>query len=283
MEEGHMSKLGRKLLAYVLVALMVVSLMPMTAFATETTNPIDTEDELIAAIENDPYGTITLGGNITVSDTVHLTNGDVTIDLNGYNITCNENEAVILVECCALTIKGDGTIKNASGKYAIKVVSDEYGNWDSRVYLEGGTYDGDGEDGAEGGSIFVGNGTTAIITGGTFRNDIIVEDGARNVYISAGTFVTNPEEYISDSADCELKDGVYVVNTPMSDEFKAILNEDGKFEADFVKPENEEDAMLFFMENEMMWEKYEGFQWSNFNDDYTICDISYNYNEELYI
>ena len=67
----------------------------------------------------------------------------------------------------------------------------------------------------------------------------------------------------------------------MSDEFKAILNKDGKFEMNSIIPENEDDIVSFFWENPVMWEKYEDFSWSNFSDDFTVCDISYKYNSDL--
>lgn len=66
--------------------------------------------------------------------------------------------------------------------------------------------------------------------------------------------------------------------TVMSAEFKAILNEDGKFEMKSVVPEDEWDAISYFCENYDMWEKYEGFAFSNFNEDFSACDISYGYN-----
>ena len=68
------------------------------------------------------------------------------------------------------------------------------------------------------------------------------------------------------------------VGTVMSAEFKAILNEDGKFEMKSVVPEDEMDAISYFCENYAMWEKYEGFAFSNFNEDFSACDISYGYN-----
>ena len=176
-----MKKMKKRIWAYILALVMIVSLLPGAIFATETTNPIDTEEELLAAIEADPYGTIKLGGNIILSYEIVLRNGDLTIDLNGYNLTCNENEALITVDCGVLIIKGDGVVKNASGSYAIKVLSDEFGSWASKVYVKGGTFEAAGGD-TVGAAIYVGNAASAIITGGTFRNGFEVEDGERMVY-----------------------------------------------------------------------------------------------------
>lgn len=278
-----MNKMKKRIWAYILALVTIVSLLPGAIFAAETTNPIDTEEELLAAIEADPYGTIKLGGNITVSEDIVLTYSGITLNLNGYNITGNDCESVFTVECANLCITGEGTIKNTNGAYAIKLLSDEFGIYNSRLEIKGGTFIGDNDDSTEGGAIYVDKGTIAIITGGTFKDSLVVDDGAKKVYISAGTFVENPEKYISNSAECKLENGAYVVTTTMSDEFKAILNKDGKFVMNSVVPKDEWDAIEFFCESEAMYEKYEGFYWSNFSDDFTECDISYNYNDELYM
>ncbi len=72
-------------------------------------------------------------------------------------------------------------------------------------------------------------------------------------------------------------------NEAMSDEFKAILNDNGKFVMNSVVPKSENDIIKLFLENEDMWEKYQknGFEFYDFAEDYKSCTIGYNYNFDL--
>ena len=54
----------------------------------------------------------------------------------------------------------------------------------------------------------------------------------------------------------------------MSDEFKEILNEDGKFEMYSIVPESEEDVIQLFWENEDMYEKYPDLWFDEFSEDF---------------
>ena len=65
--------------------------------------------------------------------------------------------------------------------------------------------------------------------------------------------------------------------TTMSEEFKAILNEDGKFVMKSVIPTSEEEAYWFFCEMEHMWEQYPDFRFDLFSEDFKSCTIYYKY------
>lgn len=80
----------------------------------------------------------------------------------------------------------------------------------------------------------------------------------------------------------------------MSDEFKANLNEDGKFEMHSIVPKSEEDMIQLFWENETMSEKYPDLWFDEFSEDYKSCvltdyaleeshevEIEYIYDEEM--
>ncbi len=279
-----MVRVKAKLLSWLLVVLMIVSLIPMTALATGTDETIDTEEELITAIENADYGqTLTLGDDITLSEALTISYKDMNINLNGHTISCSEDvEAVIIVECCAVTIDGDGGIKNngsLAGSCAIKVVSDEWEQYYSKLYINGGTYEAAASDGV---AVVAGARTVAVITGGTYKNGLSASENA-DIIVKAGTFTADPKDYLASSAACEQKDGVYVVTTPMSDEFKKILNAAGKFDMYSTVPTSEDECMLYFNENEKFWDKYPDYRFDNFSDDYSSCDICYKYDSELSI
>ncbi len=80
----------------------------------------------------------------------------------------------------------------------------------------------------------------------------------------------------------------------MSEEFKANLNEDGKFEMHSIVPKSEEDMIQLFWENEDMWINYPDLWFDEFSEDYKSCvltdyaleeshevEIEYIYDEEM--
>lgn len=67
---------------------------------------------------------------------------------------------------------------------------------------------------------------------------------------------------------------VFAEEETMSDEFKAILNENGEFEMHSVVPESENDVMSFFWDNEKMWDEYPDYDFSEFSEDYKSCVIT---------
>lgn len=87
--------------------------------------------------------------------------------------------------------------------------------------------------------------------------------------------------------------GLVFAEDSMSEEFKLILNEDGKFEMYSVVPESEDDVLNFFMESEKMWDEYPDLSFDEFSEDYMSCvitnweideshrvDIEYIYNKD---
>ena len=63
----------------------------------------------------------------------------------------------------------------------------------------------------------------------------------------------------------------------MSDEFKAYLNEDGKFVMNSIKPSSLDEAYWYFNETEYMWDNYPDLRFDNFSDDYSSCTIYYKW------
>ena len=87
----------KKRLASTLLALaLCLSLLPTAALAEEGETPtgIKTEQDLINAVTQD--GTVTLGDNIILTNTLTITNGKtVTLDLNGNTLASNSNNYAI--------------------------------------------------------------------------------------------------------------------------------------------------------------------------------------------
>ncbi|MBQ2980549.1 MAG: hypothetical protein IJD58_00315 [Lachnospiraceae bacterium] len=71
---------------------------------------------------------------------------------------------------------------------------------------------------------------------------------------------------------------VFAEEEIMSDEFKAILNENGKFVMNTVKPSSMDEAYWFFNETEFMCDNYPDLRFDNFSDDFESCTIYYKWN-----
>ena len=63
-------------------------------------------------------------------------------------------------------------------------------------------------------------------------------------------------------------------NETMSDDFKKILNEDGKFEMYSIVPESENDVIQLFWENEELCDKYPDLWFDEFSEDFKSCVIT---------
>ena len=98
----------RKLLTILLALCMALSMLPLTVFAASST--VGSEAELEAALENANCTEIKLGGNIETTWELEV-NRTVTLDLNGYTLSCSlTDEDIIRVRSSgSLTIKDSGT------------------------------------------------------------------------------------------------------------------------------------------------------------------------------
>ena len=59
---------------------------------SETVTEVSTADELTAAIDGVKFDTVKLAANISISSTLTVNRPDVTLDLNGYTLTCGDTE-----------------------------------------------------------------------------------------------------------------------------------------------------------------------------------------------
>ena len=92
-----------------LTALIGAGEMPATSGAV---TEVSTADELTAAIAGVNFDTVKLAGNISISSTLIVNRPDVTLDLNGYTLTCGDTECDNIFsvdEHGNLTVKDSGT------------------------------------------------------------------------------------------------------------------------------------------------------------------------------
>ena len=79
---------------------------------SKTVTEVSTADELTAAIAGVNFDTVKLAGNISISSTLIVNRPDVTLDLNGYTLTCGDTECDNIFsvdEHGNLTVKDSGT------------------------------------------------------------------------------------------------------------------------------------------------------------------------------
>lgn len=208
------SKVRTRIESILLVAVMLLSLLPIHALA-DGPIPVDTGDELTEALTSG--GSIQLVGDITVGTEQNWTiTKDVVLDLNGHNITSTYGESnyyLMTVRGASLTVTDTsayeaGTISaNVSGGYGIQLYSN------STFNLEGGTIISKNETvdiytittgctvNISGGKLVStadsamnvrGSGTEVNITDG----ELVSEGGIAGVFVSSGSGSTDPESIV---------------------------------------------------------------------------------------
>ena len=210
-----------KLLTALLTLCMVLSLLPVTAFAADST--VNNEEELKAALENAGCTEIRLGGNIEITEKLNVER-TVTLDLNGYTLSrSSTDEDIIRVRSSgSLTIKDSGT----DGKIDGQNKNCGFDISGGTLILENGsivncTTDGDGgaidvsntgvtetpvkygkfimNGGAvtdckaddDAGAVDIGRGCTFIMNGGAIANCRADDDGGAVFIKQGGFFVMN--------------------------------------------------------------------------------------------
>ena len=211
-----------KLLTVLLTLCMVLSLVPMSAFAADST--VSDETELEAALENADCTEIKLGGNIETTWKLDVER-TVTLDLNGYTLSCSSTDESIFRVCSNgnLTVKDSGT----GGKIDGQNKNCGFDVKGGTLTLESGSIvnctDADGDGGAvdvansgvtetptkygkfimnggaimnckagdDGGAVDIGSGCAFIMNGGTIGNCRADDDGGAVFIKQRGIFELN--------------------------------------------------------------------------------------------
>ena len=184
-----------KLLTALLTLCTVLSLAPMSAYAADSI--VSNETELKSALENADFAEIKLGGNIETTWELEV-NRTVTLDLNGYTLSCSlTDEDIIWVRSSGnLTVKDSGT----GGKIDGQSKNCGFNVKGGTLTLESGSIVNCTDDDGDGGAVDVSNtGVTEtpikygkfIMNGGAIM-DCKAGDDAGAVDIGSGcTFIMN--------------------------------------------------------------------------------------------
>ena len=184
-----------KLLTALLALCMLLSLVPMAAFAANST--VSNETELESALKNADCAEIKLGGNIETTWQLYVER-TVTLDLNGYTLSCSAtDEDIFLVRS-----SGNLTVKDSStgGKIDGQNKNCGFNVKGGTLTLESGSIVNCTDDDGDGGAVDVSNtGVTEtpvkygkfVMNGGAIT-DCKADDDAGAVDIGSGcTFIMN--------------------------------------------------------------------------------------------
>lgn len=211
-----------KMLTILVALCMVLSLMPGSAFAADST--VQNAEELETALENTDCAEIKLGGNIEIDQTLDVKR-TVTLDLNGYTLSCSlTDEDIFLVRSsgnltvkdsstggkidgqnknCGFNVKG-GTLTLESGSIVNSTDADgDGGTVDvsntgvtetpikyGKFIMNGGSIM-NSKAGDDGGAVDIGSGCTFIMNGGTISGCRADDDGGAVFIKQGGTFELN--------------------------------------------------------------------------------------------
>ena len=210
-----------RLVTLLLTLCMLLSLVPVTVFAAAST--VSNEAELKAALENADCAEIKLGGSIETSEELEV-NRTVTLDLNGYTLSCSStDEDIIWVRSsgtltvkdsgtggkidgqnrnCGFNVRG-GTLILESGSIANCTTDGDGGAVDvsntgvaetpikyGKFVMNGGAIMGCKAD-DDAGAVDIGSGCTFIMNGGTISGCRADDDGGAVFIKQGGTFELN--------------------------------------------------------------------------------------------
>ncbi|MCD7774726.1 MAG: hypothetical protein LUH40_03985 [Clostridiales bacterium] len=168
----------KKALAYIVSILLVFTMVPMMAFASDGAASIGTDsyDTLQEAVDAAVGGdTVVLEASVTEDITV--TGKSITLDLNGNTITNASGDTITVAIDASLTIEGDGTVDNISnGKAAL------FNN--GTVVLNGGTYTRSAEAGTYSPNSANGNSYYVIVNHGEMTANDGIEVDSTSGYSS---------------------------------------------------------------------------------------------------
>lgn len=294
-----MKKHKRVWLACLLAVTMLLSLVPMAAFAAD--DAVIDEAGLRAAVAEG--GEITIGADITIAEPITV-DKDVTINFDNHKIALPAGmnyiaEAAFIVSGAELTLNGTASwssgISYAGNGSLFKLVG--VVGKETAVTVNGGGYTAHDnwnqgicefptalfiiESAADATlpSVLLKGGSFTCSREGYFADGPLVSGDASGLVITGGTYSADPQAYVDDSAMCfeQSWGGEWQVlseDEQMSEEFRSILNDEGKFVVNRYEPNGEED--LFYLYDALMmhfWDEDEG-------QSFTVYDATYNTEEK---
>ena len=155
----------------------------------ETAKDVSTAEELTAAIADVKFDTVKLTGDISISNSLTVNRPDVTLDLNGYTLTCGDTECDDIFsvnEHGNLTVKDSGT----GGKIDGQNKNCGFCIYGGVLTLESGTIINCMTDG-DGGAVDISDGGKFEMSGGAITNCKASDDSGAVDIGDGCTFIMN--------------------------------------------------------------------------------------------
>ena len=155
----------------------------------ETAKDVSTAEELTAAIADVNFDTVRLTGDISISSSLTVNRPDVTLDLNGYTLTCGDTECDDIFsvnEHGNLTVKDSGTGGKIDGQNKNCGFSINGGI----LTLKSGTIINCMTDG-DGGAVDISDGGKFVMNGGAITNCKASDDSGAVDIGDGCTFIMN--------------------------------------------------------------------------------------------
>ena len=190
------NRLTRKIIAMFFTLCMALSFVPIPAFAEDST--VSNATQLEEALEDAERAEIKLGGNIELSTGLYVER-TVTLDLNGYTLSCSlTDEDIFTIRSNGnLTVKDSGTGGQIDGQTKNCGFNVKGGT----LTLESGSIVNCTDTGKDGGAVDISNNGKFVMNGGTIMDCKARDDGGAVDIGSGCTFVMNGGAIVNCRAD----------------------------------------------------------------------------------
>ncbi len=180
------TKSRRKLTALFFAICMALSFVPIPAFAEDSA--VNNATQLKKALEDANRAEIKLGGNIELSTGFDVER-TVTLDLNGYTLSCSRTDEDIFM----IRSNGNLTVKDSrtGGKIDGKSKNCGFNVKGGTLTLESGSIVNCTSTGLDGGAVDISNNGKFVMNGGAIMNCKAIDDGGAVDIGSGCTFIMN--------------------------------------------------------------------------------------------
>lgn len=290
-----MSTLRAKFLSSLLSVALIVSMIPMMAIAESEAVVVQTEADLVAAIDAIPKNG---SGEITIKDIymslqtgIYFEEKDIVFNLKNAQLVTSEGP-VILGYGANVTVNADDNSSMKSQSYTGRmgvVRVDNSTDWndetktfekDFSVTINGGKYTCVEDD-----SVFVAAPGTKVVLSDVVSNGTVEAIDMEGVgitvpgelTINSGRFSNDVETYVADGKFfCNVGDYYYVRDKEFSDDFSRVLTDD-KIVFNYVKPSADDEASWLIAEDFCVANPEFYLDMESFNDDFSKCELGIYY------
>lgn len=206
----------KRLLSLLLILCLCAALLPVAVFAEDNVTIVTTEEKLKDAIKKG--GSVQLGENITLNETLEINNNTVILDLNGKVLSTES------ITFGAIRVTGSNaslTLTDNSKEKNGKIFGFSLDGVGGGVYVEGGSFIMNGgtiercTGMGGGGGVYLTNGASFTMNGGTIKSCTAQNNNASGggVYVNSGCTFMMEGGAIDSCISMNAGGGVYAAGT----------------------------------------------------------------------